>query len=120
MSDKHSLFLYRMAQADTTLSDAEKMLASGVGPRSIVNRCYYAMFYATLALFLKAGIAARTSRHSGVIGIFDKEFILTGKIDKQFSKMLHSVCEFCAGPVRNLSASLSSTDALHRFLVRIF
>ena len=51
MSDKHSLFLYRMEQAEATVRDAEKMFASGVTARSIVNRCYYSMFYATLALF---------------------------------------------------------------------
>jgi uncharacterized protein (UPF0332 family) len=88
MSDLTSLLAYRMGQAESTPNDAVKMSQSGVGPRSIVNRCYYAMFYATLALFLKAGIAARTSRHSGVIGRFNKEFVQTGKIEKKYSKML--------------------------------
>ena len=89
MTDLDQLFKYRLEQADSTLSDAKKMLAQNIGPRSIVNRCYYAMFYATIALFLKSGITITTSKHSGIIGTFDVEFILTERIEKKYSKMLH-------------------------------
>lgn len=89
MSDIEDLFRYRMEQAESTVRDAELMLEASVGPRSIVNRCYYSMFYATLALFLKSGVIAGTSKHSGVIGRFDKEFVLSGKVDRKYSKMLH-------------------------------
>lgn len=41
------------------------------------------------ALFLKAGIDTKTSKHSGMIALFDKELVRTGKIDKRYSKMLH-------------------------------
>jgi uncharacterized protein (UPF0332 family) len=64
-------------------------LPGNFSPRSIVNRSYYASFYAVLALFLSKEISIRTSKHSGVISVFDKEFILTGKIDRRFSKILH-------------------------------
>lgn len=47
------------------------------------------MFYAVLALFLKTGINLKTSKHIGVISVFDKEFIKAGKIDKRYSKILH-------------------------------
>ena len=89
MTDKQTLFLYRFKQAEETLSDAEKMLQDNLGPRSIINRAYYSMFYTLLALFLKADIALKTSKHAGVISIFDKEFVHTGKIDKHYSKILH-------------------------------
>jgi uncharacterized protein (UPF0332 family) len=42
------------------------------------------------ALFIKAGLRIKTSKHIGVISIFDKEFVLTGKIDKQYSAVLHA------------------------------
>jgi uncharacterized protein (UPF0332 family) len=64
-----------------SLSDAERMLQNGLSPRSITNRAYYAMFYAVLALFLNTGINAKTSKHAGVISVFDKEFIHAGKLD---------------------------------------
>ena len=93
MTDQESLFAFRMKEAEETLSDAERMLQSGLSPRSITNRAYYAMFYAILALFLKTGINAKTSKHAGVISVFDKEFIHTGKLDVRCSKLLHRVSE---------------------------
>jgi uncharacterized protein (UPF0332 family) len=65
------------------------MLQGGFSSRSITNRAYYSMFYAVLALFLKADMRIKTSKHIGVISIFDKEFILAGKIDKYYSEILH-------------------------------
>ena len=47
------------------------------------------MFYSVLALFLSEGINPKTSKHSGVLGIFDKEFIHAGKMDRRYSRMLH-------------------------------
>lgn len=35
MTDRDSLFLYRLKQAEETLSDAEKMLEGSFTPRSI-------------------------------------------------------------------------------------
>jgi uncharacterized protein (UPF0332 family) len=44
MTDKDSLFLYRLKQAEETLLDAEKMLKGDFTPRSITNRAYYSIF----------------------------------------------------------------------------
>jgi uncharacterized protein (UPF0332 family) len=89
MTDKETLLRYRLAQATDTLADAERMLQGGFTPRSVVNRAYYAMFYAVMALFLHAGVAQKTSKHSGVIALFDREFVHPGRIEQRFSKMLH-------------------------------
>lgn len=67
------------------------MLLGDFTPRSITNRAYYSMFYALLALFLKTDINVKTSKHIGVISIFDKEFIHTQKMDKHFSSILHKL-----------------------------
>jgi len=91
MTDIETLFLYRLKQAEETRLDANKMIEAGLSPRSIVNRAYYAMFYAVLALFLKVGVNIKTSKHIGVISIFDREFIKTGKIDKRYSEILHEL-----------------------------
>lgn len=93
MTDRETLCRYRLREAEETLEDAEKMLTGGLSPRSILNRAYYSMFYATLALFLHENIDTRTSRHSGIIGMFDKECIHTGKLDKSYSRMLHKMFE---------------------------
>ncbi len=91
MTDKQALFTYRLKQAEETLSDAKRMLEDKLSPRSIINRAYYSMFYAVLALFLKADINLKTSKHAGIISIFDKEFVHKGKIDKHYSKILHKM-----------------------------
>lgn len=67
------------------------MFAQGCSAQSVINRAYYAVFYCSLALFLKTSIPIKTSEHSGIIGIFDKEFIMTGKLEKENSRILHSL-----------------------------
>ena len=91
MTDRETLLRYRMKQAEETLADAEAMAKGELSPRSIVNRAYYAMFYAVLGLFLKTNVTLKTSKHSGIISMFDQTFILSGKVDKQFSKSLHKM-----------------------------
>jgi len=93
MTDREALLAFRMREAAETLADAERMLESGLSPRSISNRAYYAMFYAVLALFLKSGIDLHTSKHAGVISIFDRDFVHTGKLDTRLSKILHKTFE---------------------------
>ncbi len=91
MTDKETLLSYRIKQAEETLLDAEKMLQNNLSPRSITNRAYYSMFYAVLALFLKADVNIKTSKHAGVLSVFNKEFVHQGKLDKSYSKMLHKL-----------------------------
>ena len=81
-----ALIGYRLAQATEALSAAELNLANGLD-RSAVNRGYYAMFYAVLAL-LAAG-QAETSRHSGAIAQFDQLYVKPALLPKEFSRWLH-------------------------------
>jgi hypothetical protein len=67
------LVKHRLRQARETLGDAKYLIDGKRSPQSIINRSYYAMFYATLALLQK--ISKGTSKHSGVISLFDKEFV---------------------------------------------
>lgn len=57
----------------------------------MINRFYYAMFYAVLALLQEKH--AGTSKHTGVISLFDKEFIKTDIFHKDLSKTLHRAFE---------------------------
>jgi len=69
MSRKEILALvkYRLEQAQTALEDGKFLLEGGRSPQSIVNRAYYAMFYAALALLQQIGKVP--SRHTGVISL---------------------------------------------------
>ena len=89
MTDRETLFAYRLKEAEETLADAKMMLAGGVSPRSVVNRAYYSMFYAVLALLICENVEHKSSRHSGIIAVFDKMFVHTGKLGREYSKMLH-------------------------------
>jgi uncharacterized protein (UPF0332 family) len=85
------LIHYRMQQAETTVADAHCLLNGNGSPQSVINRSYYAMFYAALALMLRIG--KTFSKHSGVIGAFDKEFIHKGLLPKELSVDLHKAFE---------------------------
>jgi uncharacterized protein (UPF0332 family) len=89
MTDENALFEYRWGLALETLDDAKKIHSSLGTPRSVVNRAYYAMFYAVLALFVKSGTSVRTSKHSTIISVFDTEFIKSARLPRDLSRMLH-------------------------------
>ncbi|RJP22944.1 MAG: HEPN domain-containing protein [Candidatus Omnitrophota bacterium] len=86
-----ALIEYRLEQANTAIRDAKCLVEGNGSLQSIVNRSYYAMFYAALALLLKSGIS--TSKHSGVLASFDKEFVHKGIFPKDLSKDFHSAFE---------------------------
>lgn len=62
---------HRLRQAEETLQAARELLASS-HYRDSVNRGYYAMFYAGLALL--ASRVLGTSKHSGLLSLFGQHF----------------------------------------------
>ena len=89
--DIQILIKHRLAQAQEALADAKFLIDGNRSPQSIVNRSYYAMFYAALALLQK--ISKTPSKHAGVISLFDKEFVMKGIFDKNLSKDFHKAFE---------------------------
>jgi len=81
-----ALVEYRLEQAKESLKASELLLTAGM-VRPSVSRAYYAMFYAVLALL--ATRKKESSKHGGVISLFDKEYIKPGIFPKDFSKWLH-------------------------------
>jgi uncharacterized protein (UPF0332 family) len=81
-----ALLRYRMEQAQDTLREAEILLGESA-LRGTINRAYYAMFYALLALLATRRLG--TSKHSGVISLFDREFVKTGLFPRELSRALH-------------------------------
>lgn len=86
-ADIETLVKYRLEQARTTVADAKCLLDGSGSPQSIINRSYYAMFYAVLALLQRTGKVP--SKHTGVIGLFDSEFIRKGSLPRDLSRDLH-------------------------------
>ena len=85
------LIKHRLKQAGEALDDAKYLIDGNRSPQSIVNRSYYAMFYAALALLQK--ISKAPSKHSGVISLFDTEFVMKGVFPKDLSKDFHKAFE---------------------------
>lgn len=86
-----ALIRHRLKQADDSIEEAKVLLKEEMSLRSVMNRLYYAMFYAVLALLQEKQLG--TSKHTGAISIFDREFIKTGIFDKGMSKTLHRAFE---------------------------
>jgi uncharacterized protein (UPF0332 family) len=84
------LLRYRMEQAHETLREADILLNESA-LRGTVNRAYYAMFYALLALLATKRLG--TSRHSGALALFDREFVKAGVFPPELSRSLHLAFE---------------------------
>jgi hypothetical protein len=84
------LLRYRMEQAHETLREAGILLREAA-LRGAVNRAYYAMFYALLALLATKRLG--TSKHSGAISLFDREFVKAGLFPRELSRALHLAYE---------------------------
>ncbi len=86
-----ALVRYRVEQADVALEDAKFLLEGNRSPRSIINRAYYAMFYAALALLQT--VAKTPSKHAGAIALFDTEFVQKGMFPRELSQDFHKAFE---------------------------
>jgi uncharacterized protein len=82
-----ALIDYRIKQARESIQEAKVLWSQGMSNRSVMNRLYYAMFYAVLALLQEKQLG--TSKHYGAISLFDREFVKSGLIDTEYSKALH-------------------------------
>jgi uncharacterized protein (UPF0332 family) len=80
--NRTALSAYRLQRAKETLLEADALIAGGFY-NAVVNRLYYACYYAVIALLIKNNIAAQT--HQGVRQMFSLHFIVTGKIPSHYS-----------------------------------
>ncbi len=90
-ADKKALAQYRLEQARESLDEATFLLSGGKSPRSIINRLYYAMFYAILALLIYEPYSS--SKHSGVLGYFNRRFIKEGIFDREMGRWVNKAFE---------------------------
>ena len=90
MNERERIIEYWRKRARECLDDA-KLLLENKGLHSAVNRIYYALFYQVSALLLAKGLSF--SKHSGVLAAFNREFVKTGKIDKELGKFYNRMFE---------------------------
>ena len=90
MNPKAEIINYRLSRARETYEDA-KILFQNNKLFSSVNRIYYAMFYCVSALLFSKGLSS--SKHIGVIELFNKEFVKKGIVDKHLGKFYFTMFE---------------------------
>ena len=90
-ADRKALARYRLEQAGESLDEAEFLLSGEKSPRSIINRAYYAMFYAILALLIYEPYSS--SKHSGVLSYFNRHFIKEGVFDREMGRWINKAFE---------------------------
>jgi len=86
-ADRKTLARYRLEQAGESLDEAKFLLSGEKSPRYIINRAYYTMFYAILALLIYEPYSS--SKHSGVLGFFNRRFIKEGIFDRETGRWVN-------------------------------
>lgn len=82
---------YRLKQAEESIDEADFLLHGRKSPRSVINRAYYGMFYSVLALLIFEPYAS--SKHSGVLGYFNRRFVKTGIFPEELGRVINKAFE---------------------------
>ncbi len=90
MEHNEELIKYRVARCDSTIEEAK--IAIDLNKLHLANnRIYYSIYYIVSALSLKSNFS--TSKHSGLLAWFNKNFINTEIISKEFGKIYYKAFE---------------------------
>jgi len=81
------LIMYRLERARESFEEAGILLEHGYA-NTVVNRLYYACFYAVTALLLTRGLSS--SKHSGIRSLFHQIFVKSGQIDPELGQLFDS------------------------------
>lgn len=82
------IYRHRLSRAVETLDDA-RLLADAERWKSCVNRLYYACFYAASALLARYDMSS--SKHAGVLSLFNLHFVKTGKIVRENAEIYNDL-----------------------------
>lgn len=91
LEDRLSIVQYRLERARRALNDASALYAND-SMEGAMNRIYYAMFYAVSALALAYGFT--TSKHSSLLGWFNKAIIHPGILSEKEGLLLRKSFEW--------------------------
>ena len=88
--DRELLINNYLEKSRTTIKKVE-FLVENSEYQLAVNRIYYGIYYSLSALAIKHQYS--TSKHAQLIGWFNRTFVKTGAIEKEFSKMIRKAFE---------------------------
>ncbi len=105
------LIEYWLKRADESFDEAKVMFETN-HPHGCANRLYYACFYAVTALLLSKDFSS--SKHSGVISLFNKNFVKPGiipvELGKFYSRLFEGRMESDYGDWVELEDEITSED----------
>ena len=85
MTAQDALASHRLTRAREALAEADLLIA-GKRWNGALNRLYYALFYAARALLALKRVDS--SRHSGVIALFQEHFVKPGSVSADTARVL--------------------------------
>jgi uncharacterized protein len=104
------LALNRLQQAEESLDEAQFLFDGGKSLRSVINRLYYAMFYAILALLIFEPFGS--SKHSAVLSYFNLNFIKNGRIPKELGRAVNKAFELRQrGDYKEILPTISNSNS---------
>lgn len=90
MEFKEELIKYRLDRCKSSMEEAK--IAIDLGKLHLAyNRIYYSIFYIITALALKSDFSS--SKHSSLLGWFNKNFVNTGIVSKELGKIYNKAFE---------------------------
>ena len=105
------LIEYWLKRSDETFDEAKVMMETD-HPHGCANRLYYACFYAVTALLLSKNLSS--SKHSGVISLFNKNFVKPGiipvELGKFYSRLFEGRMESDYGDWVELETEINAED----------
>ena len=91
ISNREEYENYRFHRAEESYEEA-LILAKEERWNAVINRLYYACFYAVIALLIKNNISTQT--HDGARTQFGLIFVKTGIIDKESGKLFSKLFDY--------------------------
>lgn len=91
ISNREEYLNYRFRRAEESYEEA-LILAKEERWNAVINRLYYACFYAVIALLIKNNISTQT--HDGARTQFGLIFVKTGIIDKESGKLFSKLFDY--------------------------
>jgi uncharacterized protein (UPF0332 family) len=91
IENRNDYINYRFQRALDSFEEAV-IMADNKRWNAVVNRLYYACFYAVIALLLKNNIETQT--HDGARTQFGLSFIKPGNVDKKFGKLFSKLFDY--------------------------
>ncbi len=88
--DREELIKYNIERANKAINDVE-FLIENQKYHLATNRIYYGIYYILSALALKHFF--QTSKHTQLIGWFNKNFVKNGILEKRFGKYIQNAFE---------------------------